>query len=85
MKQSKTQKAIIENIKSLSDDKAREVLDFILFLKQQKKTKIIVLKKTSKTENRDLLLDLKEGLFDGEDEPNNTASEHDKYLYGSGK
>lgn len=83
MKNSQTQNSIIENIKGLTDGTADEVLDFILFLKQRQKVKTGTLNKIKKNNKSNLLLEFGKGLFDGEDNPNDTASEHDKYLYGN--
>ena len=55
----------------------------MLFLMLRRKTRTLTLNKTPKDNNRSLLLELGKGLFDGEDEPNNTAYEHDKYLYSN--
>ena len=38
-----------------------------------------------KKAKRKMLLELSNGIFDGKEFPNNTAAEHDKYLYGNTK
>ncbi len=85
MENSQIQNEILETVKGLPDGTADQVLDFILFLKQRRKAKTGTLNKFKKNNKRNLLLELGKGLFDGEDDPNDTASEHDKYLYGNYK
>ena len=83
MKNSHIQSQILENVRELSEDIANEVLDFILFLKQRRTTKITTKKSIKKNTNYNLLLDFAKGLFDGKDEPNDAGFEHDKYLYSN--
>ncbi len=82
MKNLELQTEIIKNIKDLQEENIREVLDFVLSLRARIKEKISnsVYKESNITE---MLLELGNGLFDGEDDPNDTASKHDKYLYGT--
>ncbi len=76
---------IMKNIKELKEDTVREVLDFILFLKHRQKENSVDLEFKGGKDSNNLLLKLGNGLFDGHDLPNDTASNHDKYLYGNSR
>jgi hypothetical protein len=83
MKSLELENEIIQNIKGLREDLVREVLDFILFLRNQTRETASVLNHSEAEDNRELLLEFGEGLFDGEDIPYDTVAEHDRYLYGN--
>ncbi len=83
MKSLELENEIIQNIKGLREDLVREVLDFILFLRNQTRENASVLNHSEAEDDRELLLEFGEGLFDGEDIPYDTAAEHDQYLYGN--
>jgi len=85
MKSLELENEIIQNIRDLREDLVREVLDFILFLRYQKTEKASPVNHDEAEDNRELLLEFGQGLFDGEDPPYDTAAEHDQYLYGNSK
>ena len=76
------QNEIMENIKDLKEDNVRKVLDFVLSLKARTKNKVSDYTFEGENNTTELLLEFGNGLFNGEDSPNDTASKHDKYLYG---
>jgi hypothetical protein len=82
MKSLKLQNEIMDNIKDLKEDNIRKVLDFVLSLKARMKEKVSDYTFEGENNATELLLEFGDGLFDGEDSPNDTASKHDKYLYG---
>jgi len=82
MKSLELKNEIIENIKDLKEDNIRVVLDFVLSLKIRQKEKVSDYTFEGENNTTELLLEFSNGLFDGEDSPNDTASKHDKYLYG---
>ena len=83
MDNSKLQLEIINNVKDLREEKIHEVLDFILFLKHMQKSNSYNFMQKDIERDWGLLLEFGEGLFDGSGLPNDTASNHDKYLYGN--
>jgi len=82
MENSKLKQEIIDNINDLHTERIYQVLDFVLFLKHRQTSDSFGFAEKSWEKNRELLLEFGEGLFDGSDVPNDTASNHDKYLYG---
>jgi len=83
MDNSSLKEEIINNINDLHAERIYEVLDFILFLKQRQNSDSFGFVEKSCEKDRELLFEFGEGLFDGVDLPNDTASNHDKYLYGN--
>ena len=81
MKNLNIKENILKHINDLHEDKIHEVLDFVLFLKQRQVDFSSEIS-SSREENRALLLEFGEGLFEGADVPNDTAAKHDNYLYG---
>jgi len=82
MKSLELQNEVIENIKDLKEDSVRKVLDFILSLKARMQEKASDYTFKGDNNAAELLLEFGNGLFDGDDFPGDTASKHDKYLYG---
>lgn len=82
MKNLELQNEIMENIKNLKEDSIRKVLDLVLSLKVRMIEKASDYNFEGGNNTTELLLEFGNGLFDGEDSPNDTASKHDKYLYG---
>ena len=76
------QNEIMENIKNLKEDNIRKVLDVALSLKYRQKDKMSNISFKKNKNDIKLLLEFGNGFFDDEDSPNDTASEHDKYLCG---
>ena len=76
------QNEIMENIKNLKEDNIRKGLDVALSLKYRQKDKMSNISFKKNKNDIKLLLEFGNGFFDGEDSPNDTASEHDKYLCG---
>jgi len=82
MKKLELQNEIIKIIKNLKENSIRKVLDLVLSLKARKKEKVSDFNFEGGNNTTELLLEFGNGLFDGEDSPNDTAAKHDQYLYG---